>query len=291
MMTVELLTVSRCRVDVIFVEGLSTEQIVGEICALTNPQVILWYIGPFGLRRKGTEFYKDFLISPIFSRNRTTIFWLVDLTAWAALKRVQCSIDKSNGCCDKIEELSKKRIRCIKSSEIFKKMQAIRDKESLDYFAYALMRNFISASSKNFPNTNISLCKVFSNNCPIMTNWFEDDAGKSYSILQYLEGCLLVDEVFVEYTNMTNHKHLELVFALPNDELKYYRDSESSFQQDVKFLIEKRCIENDITDVHVKIKFLAFNYSSQKEHRPYNAPGEVLKASNLQHDDIFGVQI
>ena len=162
-------------------------------------------------------------------------------------------------------------------------MQEITDHDLIQYFRKALQREFISASSEKVPNPNIRVRELFSSSCPIIAEWYDYDVAKAYSIFQYLEGCLLVDEIFV---NQPKPHNIEIVFALPNDELKYYLDKHNSFQNDIDVLIEKKYKTQNLEHIDVKIKFLAFNFSSQSHHRPYNAPGIVL-GDNLTYKDII----
>ncbi len=278
----------QCQIDVEFDEGLSIEQIIAEINQLSNPQIIIWYIGCYGLRKACSQFYKDYFISPVMRRNTQATFWLVDLTAWYAFRDPRGSIHKVSSCCDKIDKFSVNRIRCIRSAEIFKKIQRISEKDLIDYFRNALRRKFIHKASKSFSNKAIRVREIFSEDCPIMTDWYDHDVSKSYSVFQYLEGCLLIDEIFKKLITSEQANDLQIVFALPNDELKYYRDEQGSFQKDVAFLISRHCKALNITDMHLQIKFLAFKYGTQIQHRPYNAPGKVLKKDDLSYEDVVG---
>jgi hypothetical protein len=68
--------------------------------------------------------------------------------------------------------------------------------------------------------------------------------------------------------------HVDVVFALPNDESKYYQ--ESTFESEIeRFLMDRlgSKLEGKSINVHV----LCFNYSTDSMHRPYNAPGRVVK--------------
>ena len=273
------------QITVKFLEGLPIEQVVAKVSQLSNPQVIIWYIGSRGLRKAGIEFYKNFIISPLLASNKGLTFWLVDLTAWGAFKDSRCSIQSFSCCCNVIEN-AHSQIKCIKSSEIFKKMQQISDNNMLNYFKKALSRNFICQASKHFPNENIRTGDIFSNNCPVAFDIYDFDASKSYSILQYLEGCLLVDELFVKQLK-NNANEIQLVFALPNDELKYYKDNERSFQKDITFIISKHSNLN-INNINLEIIFLGFKYGLELQDRPYNAPGRILKNRSLSSEDITG---
>lgn len=272
-----------------FVDTLSIEQAVKEINELSNPQIIVWYIGCNGLRKAGSDYYKDNLLNPVLRQNFSSTFWLVDLTSWNAFKNPLGSIQKSNSCCDTIEQFSDKRIKCIRTSKIFKKIQEIKDRDFIDYFRKALRREFICEASKNFPNTNITIKEIFSNDCPIMTDWFDHDANKCYSIFQYLEGCLLIEEIFNHFVANDSTSDLEITFALPNDELKYYRDDLGSFQTDIEFIIGKRCNELGIKTLSLRIRFLAFQYGNRLQDRPYNQPGKVLKRNTFSYYDVTDI--
>lgn len=276
------------QVKVEFEEGHSIDDVVNVICKLAIPNVIVWYIGSYGLKKIGVDFYREMLINPILKRNRSAIFWLVDLTAWGAFHDSRRSIDKSNNCCEIIDNFLDKRIKCIRSSEIFKKMQQISSNDFLHYFKKALQRSFLCEGSKNYPDKSIQIREIFSEKCPIMSDWYNHDASKSYSTFQYLEGCLLVDEIFIQLINSKAADNLEIVFAIPNDELKYYRDSYGSFQEDVEYILLKRCAEYKLKKFNLKIKFLAFVYGTQLCHRPYNASGKLLKKNDLSYEIVVG---
>ncbi|MGR3973582.1 MAG: hypothetical protein QRY72_03310 [Candidatus Rhabdochlamydia sp.] len=268
-------------------EILSIEQVSHEIIQMPNPHVIIWYIGCYGLKNTGTQFYKNFLFSPIFSKHKDTTFWLVDLTAWNALKKHQSSIKKFSSACNVIETMHSQHIKCIKSSHIFMQMQKITDKDSITYLKKSLSRDFISNPSKHFECSNICLGSIFSNNCPVLSNWYNCDTNKFYSTLQYFEGYLIIDHVLSLIMKKEANANIQIVFALPNDEFKYYKDTQNSFQKDIQYLISKNYPSLGLYNISINIKFLSFQYGSKIEDRPYNAPGAVLKKSELSWNDII----
>lgn len=274
--------------EVDFCELLSIEQTVKEISCLSNPQVIVWYIGCYGLRKTGVEFYKNCLFHPTFKNNMYATFWLVDLTAWGAFKNRQGSILKKNSCCDRIESFSDERIKCIQTAKTFQKMQEISSAELVNYFKVALAKKFVWEASEHFSNNNICIREIFSNNCMIMSDWYDSDAAKSYSVFQYFEGCLIVEEIFIKLLTEEMTDDFQIVFAIPNDEIKYYKDMSNSFRDDVLFLISRRCADLDIKKFNLQIKFLAFQYGTALQDRPYNAPGRVLKGKHLSYEDVLG---
>ena len=277
-----------CNVNVEFKENLTTEQVIQEISQFSFPQVILWYIGCRGVRINGIEFYRDCLIKPLLAKHPNIKFWLMDLTAWGAFKTPSCKVNNFSSSCNTIDSLDKFGIQCIKSSEIFKRMQSIDSEEVIKYFRKALAREFISKPSLHHSNINIRLGDIFCEQCHIICEYYNYDASKAYSILQYLEGCLVVEYIFLQ--QMANQKSdIEIVFALPNNELDYYKDDAQSFKMDVQFLIETICKENGVNNINLSIKFMGFKYGSCRNDRPYNAQGKVLKNSKLRYEDIIGI--
>ncbi|MFZ0564605.1 MAG: hypothetical protein WAM28_00180, partial [Chlamydiales bacterium] len=253
-----------CHVHVEFAEESSIEQVVEKITQLPNPQIIIWYIGCYGLKQGSVQFYKDYLIGPVLSKKSQATFWLVDLTAWCAFKSPRGSIHKVSSCFDKINKLTNNQIKCISSACIFKKMQNVSDKFIINYFQIALCRNFIHKQSSNFPNLNIYVKEIFPSDFSLAVSLHDRDVSKSYSAFQYLEGCFLVDEIVTQLNINELVDDPQIVFALPNDELEYYRDEQHSFQKDVLFLLSKHC-----NSLNLRITFLPFRYGTQAHHRPY----------------------
>lgn len=281
-------TKKRCNVKVVFKEGFSIQEATNELNQLSSPQIIIWFIGCYGLRESGLEYYKDNLISPILKKNASATFWLIDLTAWNAFKKPQGSIDRENSCCGKIDSFKDHRIKCIRSSTIFQKMQNLEN-SVVSHFKKSLQRDFILETSRNYPILNIRVADIFSSNCSVMESWYNYDVSRAYSLFQYLEGCLLIDEIFYQMKILNNSKNLQIAFALPNDETRYYKDELNSFENDINFLITKRCEDLNITDINLTIIFICFKYGSQIQHRPYNAPGKVLKRNELTFNLITGI--
>jgi len=259
-------------VSVEFSDVMSVEEVVEEIGRLEHPQIVVWYIGAYGLRKAGVDFYREKLIRPVLEKKADATFWLVDLTAWGAFRDRHCSVYKESCCCVVIDRFSDPRVRCIRSAKLFKKMQKMED---VEYFKKVLGRDFIHKPSRGFPKRGFCVREIFKDDCPVMEDWYDQDTGAAYSVFQYLEGCLMVDEI-LEQTK----RDAQIVFVLPNDELKYYRDELGSFQKDVEFLCG-----------NVRIKFLAFKYGTEKKQRPYNAPGKVLKRGNLTYEHVVGGRI
>lgn len=270
--------------EVEFIETLHINTAIEIIKQYTNPQVLMWYIGPRGLRETGTKFYRQNIIFPLIHYSNAKL-WLVDLTAWGAFSNKNCSTKATSSCCEKLNDLLKDRIKCIPSSLILNQISEISDPKLIQYFHSALKKSFISEASRNFPDKNILTKEIFSSEPPIISDWLYEDVSKSYSAIQYLEGCFLVNELFRHHGLSQN---LHIVFILPNDELKYYKDNENSFRHDISFLITQKSTETNTTNINLKVSFISFSYGNRIDERPYNAPGKALKQNDIHFDNIIG---
>jgi hypothetical protein len=205
------------------------------------------------------------------------------LSAWGALKNPQISINTTSSLVEKIEGFGIQGVNCIKSSETFAKMQDIKDQVIVEHFQKALQRDFVHRASWDFPESQIKVRDLFNQECPVASACYDKDASKCYSALQYLEGCLLIEQVVQESLKKRPGEDIEIAFVLPNDELKYYRDETNAFQKDVEFLLNHRYGK----ELNVKVTFYSFEYGEDVNHRPYNAPGKVIHKNELRCDDIL----
>lgn len=275
-----------CVVKVEFVEGLSTQQVVEIVADLENPQVILWYIGCNGLRETGVRFYKEALISPILRECSQAAFWLLDLTAWAAFKQPFRSIQRSSSCSRRINSFCNNRFTCISSSELFETLRNLSSIELTKKIKSIIKRDALWKQSEMYPKSNISIGELFLRNCPAIEGIYSSDASKAYSLFQYLEGCLLVCNLTNRLLSQKQADAIEVVFALPNNEIDYYLKDSSLFHQDLEFFLGQLCDPSDAKEVCVTVKMVGFNYGTRVSDRPYNAIGQVIKSNKLKFNSI-----
>lgn len=276
---------SKLFVNVDFLDCLSLDTVPAVFQQIDCPHIILWYIGCYGLKKEGVEFYKNFVINPIRKSNQNATFWLVDLTAWNAFKTTSGSISKYNSCCNVIDDFGDKKLKCIKSSFIFNKMCELSCETELAYLKQVLSRDFLFEASKKFPFSHLCIGDIFPRDSWISAEYFACDSAKMYSAFQYLEAYFIVEEIVIKHV-MKGANSLDLVFLLPNDEFKYYQFQENSFRRDVHFLLAKR-----VPDLNLKlnIQFISFNFGENQQNRPYNMPGKTLKQKHLTYQDVMGV--
>jgi hypothetical protein len=255
-------------------------KIISQINDVENPHIVLWYIGTNGLKKSSVAFYRQ-LIAPIYTNNFNAIFWLYDLTAWGALKNPNLSIIKRSRHVQKISDMDSNRIKCLTAADIFNKMRLITDQQIINYLGNALSRKFIWQASLNACLSGIMIKTLFKNNCPLLTKYYDYDANRGYSMLQYLEGCLLIDEIVKIVLHPFNQKDLQIFFVLPNDEIKYYKDETNAFKKDIEFLINH--LHNfESNEIKVIINFFPFKYGNLAHERPYHGPERVVSSNELQ---------
>lgn len=251
--------------------------------------IFLWYIGSYGLKKNGVAFYRQEILSPLVKCLADPIFWLVDLTAWGAFKNPSISLNTASSFCQSIENFREPRIQCCRSSDFFLRIQEIEDEEIVSYFKVALKRDFISQSSEHMSTTGIKLGSLFQKSCKIVSDFYECDTGKVYSVLQYLEAFFLIERAILHDLNKGFSNDININFFLPNDELKYYQDELNSFQSDLAIFLNKM-FGSRIQGIEVYVNFISFNYGEIEHHRPYNSPGEVIKRREFRMDDVLDVK-
>ncbi len=259
------------QVNVAFKKNLTRTALINEIAKIDQPQVILWYMGAYGLREQAANYYRKDLKKILDLRNQAACV-LYDLTAWRALKSSETKIEDFNLNADRINEIAKVeqlRIKCFKSSDFFKWLKTEENAKICAYFKETVLkREFIFQKSKQFDEVNIKIGQVFENACPILENEYERDCSKEYSALQYVEGCYLVNRLLEESLSNSSSE-VNLVFALPNNEADYYQDPLNSFAQDITVLLQEK-LGNQVQK-KVNIMFYTFQFGKDSSNRPYNA--------------------
>lgn len=143
-----------------------------------------------------------------------------------------------------------------------------------------LKRGFIYDKSKTFFKNGFKIQDAFNSKCPALEPIHKLDCTHSYSALQYIEGLYLVEKLVQEAVN-AGTREVNLIFALPDDEWKYYFDNSNSFLQDVKNLLGSK-LGDKIADKKINIEFCTFTYGDK---RPYNdgvQEIEKIELSDLQ---------
>lgn len=264
-------------VQVTFRDGLSLQDIVEGASRMLNPHVYLWYIGSMGFRTGASDFYKGMLT---FFVEKKIACRLYDLTAWGAFADSKLSITNSNSNVERINRFALEKIMAIKSCDFFSWLVGLRDGPLADYVKLkVLKRDVIFEPSKLKEDVSIKLGSIFKENCPALSEKFEDDAAKAYSAVQYIEGFYLIEQVV---QTCLDQKEINVVFALPNDESKYYGKGTDSFAEDLQAFLKAK-FGDRLASKNINIYFYSFNFRESPESdnindRPYNTGSTIKKA-------------
>lgn len=271
------------QVAVAYKKNLSREQLVDAIGRVENPQVVLFYIGEYGFREEGVNYYKKDIKKIMQQKNQASCC-LYDLTAWGALKDPTKRVGDFNPNVAVINDFALPRITSLPSSRFFFWLQAERDAKIISYMNETILkRDFIKEKSKGRAETAIIVAQLFNQTVPALEAISLEDCNTQYSTLQYVEGLFLVDQL-VAKTLANAAGCINIVFALPNDEWKYYEDQNNSFAADIAFMIERR-YGRKAANLQINVMFYTFKWGlDPTRSRPYNAGNkniDVLRRSQI----------
>lgn len=269
------------KVNLTFKKGMAPAAMLKDISLLEQPEVIFWYIGEYGLKTEGVNFYKKRLMQPMSKIAPQANCRLYDLTAWKALRDRDVPLSAYNPNVDRINGFSMPNLSCMKSSEFFSWLNDDQSSETsknrLGYLCnFVTNRDFIFKASKLKSDNKIQMAELF----PFGG---ENDTAKWYSALQYMEGLYLVEKIFSQACEKfrrtgDDNAPCNIVFALPNDEYKYYEDPNNNFVRDIKILLSNR---GEFIGREINIFFYCFKFN-KLENRPYNAGKAVIEEIGLE---------
>lgn len=255
-------------VNVSFLENLKKEELLKKVHSIANAQILFWYVGEHGLKVEGVNFYKKIFRELI--KEKDCKVYLYDLTAWNALKYLDRGLNEFNPNMDLIPTFHPS-FSCLKSSEYFDWLIGNKPSTLDEYIRNNILtRAFPFQASQEYNPLNITVGQVFKNKCIVMQEHYARDTAKSYSAFQYLEGLFQVLKVVQENIKSNQVKGIQehnIVFALPNDESKYYKDL-TNFAGDVSEVLNHYL---GFTCQKVNILFCSFQFGLHNYARPYNA--------------------
>lgn len=239
--------------NLLFKQNSNCPNMFAEIAKLANPQVILWYIGPQGFKEEGANFCRDRVRNMLKLPNKPECY-LYDLTAWGAFAEIERTINEVNANVNVINDFAIERLRCFPSQDILQSMQKEENGKIVKYVQDIVsQRSFIFKASENQDPVNKTVLEVFNGCCPMLNGYcpilqgrekvkteiLKLDAAKAYSAVQYIEGLYLVERMIKECLRK-GLPEINIVFALPENEWKYYQDSSQSFFADLAVFLKER---------------------------------------------------
>lgn len=237
---------------------------------IPDPQIILWYSGESGLKERGATFYKNIFNS--FLNKEMYHFHLYDLEAWKALRNSKASVVKKGAYTTSINKASLAHFSAIGSHKFFKYIKDANSDNLKNYVNTSILDNkFIFSSSIDRVKSNLSLKQALRSDDSLMSSLNELDTALAYSPLQYLEGLFLVNHI-VKKSLELNKSSVNIVFLLPNDEAKYYKDDLVLLNQNIDKVLEldeERGYLPGLNDCKITISFMFFEYGNSLSERPY----------------------
>ena len=255
--------------------------------------VVLWYIGCYGLKKSCVDFYRKTLILPLLSEGYLTKFWLVDLTAWYGLKDKRGSVLKDSQVCSDIEKMDSNLVEVIRSSKTFEKIKNFSHQPFVTILRASMKLGFITNNSSPFCESGLSIKDVFGETSPLLQSFSDVDTSKCYSALQYVEGCFIVQTILENlFYNQAGSclRDINIQFVLPNEEYRYYFDLNSTFQKDVHHMVVCICRMLGIDSVSINIEFLAFPFGDNFLKRPYNGTKGDKSLKHLDFYELTGLK-
>ncbi len=272
-------------VDISFSKIENLDTVNKELIKTPFPNIVLWYVGAYGARVEGIDFYRSKLISKVLKINPGARFWLMDLSAWKALKDSEASEQKISRVSEYINQSKHPRVKAILSSSIFKQFNELRQPSVIKYFQDILSRKYLFSKSLNHRKNGLTVGEVFKNKPAIFSNILDVDTGMAYSAIQYVEGCFLVLEIAKKTILEGN---VNLIFVLPNDEFEYYSEQQTTFLNDIRFLLMAEMRDQKKTN-NLSIKFMPFKYGVNINKRPYNILGKKVRLGRFDMTSITGL--
>jgi hypothetical protein len=281
-------------VNVHFEQFKSTKAVCNFLNSERSRNIVLWYIGCYGLKQSCVSFYREEFILPLLLEKDLTKFWLVDLTAWFGLKDKRGSILKDSRICKYIEKMDLHHFEVIKASKTLKKIKNFDFPPLVAILKESMKLGFVTQNSAHFPKTGISVQDIFGKDSPLLKAFSKEDTGKFYSSLQYVEACFIVQTIlerFISNTPLLHTRTFDIQFILPNNEYTHYFDPNLTFQRDIHYIVAYTCKLFSLKSISLNIKFLGFPFGEDPSKRPYNGTQKDKTLKHLDFSNLSGLSI
>lgn len=228
-------------------------------------EVICWYEGTRGLPVKGAEFYEKEFFVPLYARRQDIRFKLYSLLGWDFKTTKNVSRIPPSRLGASIDQIGNAAFNSMPASSFFRSCLTDNPQDTLFQFASeTLVNRKLQQLSDNRPKANVTVRKFFDERNSVFDGIGMKDANAAYSIMQNTEGYALIRDA-VQRGLSEKKKKIKAVFALPNDEGKYYLDY---FPAKVEKML-RREFGDRLKNVEIDISFRFFAYGNGPEDRPY----------------------
>lgn len=244
------------------------EDVIAKIASIEGPtDVYCWFEGPEGLSQSCINFMKKNIIIPLLEKKKDATICLYSLKSW------------------KFEDVFKMERTALKTNN-----KALEWVDSSDFFNYCAdpskgiavwverelpQKKWLYDLSKSKDLKNKTVQELFNNTKSLFSCIEELDVSQAYSLMQYIEGFYLVQRSIRKGLEL-GQKKIEVVFALPNDEWKYYKD----FPNDIDAMLKAE-FGSTLNKIEVNITFQFFKYTNNIKSRPYLSKPDPIQEFTL----------
>ena len=244
-------------IDVTFRYNLKVPELVSCVKNMKKKSlVVVWYVGINGLKEDGVKYYQK-MFKEILASNNDVNIMLYDISAWKALFDINYSIHNDNTILDDVKNMTSSKFLSHKSKNYFDWL--LQNKDNVEYL---LNEEKLYTASEKYQPSNIRFSDIKDFAELSSSAIYTLDTGKSYSCLQYIEMLYLVKE-------FVGKGYEEILFALPNNELKYYDIPGLDFVHNLKQILDKNS--------KITLTLCSFIFGKHSYHRPYNMGNRVLE--------------
>ena len=256
------------------------EEVVDSLASIEGElDVYTWYEGPTAITKLGAKFLKEKLFEPLYNRKSNAKLLLYSLEAWNFQRNIN-AMNETTPKGVRINCINKVFIECVYASSFFKFCTQYNKETPL----YRLVndelprKQWLVELSANRNPRGKTIKELFEEELSLVDCIKEWDVCKSYSILQYLEGYYLIREALIRGVEQGKQK-IQVAFALPNDEAKYYQD----LPEDIEKMLKAEFGEK-LNGLELNVYFRFYEYGSAISSRPYL--GSMQKGLNVRDSEI-----
>lgn len=227
------------------------------------PDIYCWYEGTEGLPASGASFYREKLFDPLLQKKSDLLLSLYSLQGWDFKKKPSELSESPIG--QMINRTNLAAIRCLSATSFFQFCLSIPQNSDLSRWIIANLpkKKWLLNLSAHSKPLNQSVAQFFEN-CSTPFDPIKDlDINRAYSYLQYIEGYYLIREA-VARALAQNRTSVQVVFVLPNNESKYYKD----LPKDLKPMLIAD-FGKSLDSLIIDVSFRSFHYGENSSRRPY----------------------
>jgi hypothetical protein len=250
----------------------SPDEVVEAIVSIEgNTDLYCWYEGMQGLPKLGASFMKEEILQPIFSRKKNLKVGLYSLKSWNFKREKQGSAIG-----EIINKMNRTYVECVYSASFFKYCQEASKKR--EFYAWIQeelpKKGWLFDLSQDQEKEGLAIADLFKGESSLFDCINELDVSRAYSLMQYIEGYYLIQES-IRKRMLSGERAVQIFFALPNDESKYYKD----LPVDLERMLQAD-FGGELIGCAIDVQFLFFQYGDSLKARPYIGK-DLVKPKNV----------